>query len=183
MLPFAVASLPTDVKAYSIGAFEDGSDSKLYLEEVTSLAANIPYVIGGAWEVESLTGDAQGIAVAYTTGWLTGTYVQMDAPDKSYILQKPADKAAGFFEVDYKYLDENEMDYPNVNSNRAYLTVPAEENPQGVKSFILGDFADAIQSVMSGVAAGEIYDLGGRKVSKMQKGNVYIVNGKKVAVK
>ena len=170
MLPFAVAELPENVKAYSVSELKDDQE-ELDLVEVTALEANKPYIIEGAWE-ETLTGDAQGTALNYTDGLLTGTYERIAAPNESYILQKQND-VVGFYQV-----DTNEAQ-PNVPANRAYLTVPAA----GVKAFFLGNDTDAIKSVFDGVAAGDIYDLAGRKVAKMQKGNVYIVNGKKVLVK
>ncbi len=168
MLPFAVASLPTDVKAYTCAAI---NGQTLTLTEATALEANKPYIIEGAWD-EIVSGDAQGTALEYTDGLLTGTYAQIAAPDGSYILQKQ-DETVGFFQVD------NSVAHPFVPENRAYLTAPSS----GVKAFFLGGNADAIQSVFTKVAAGEIYDLAGRKVQKMQKGGVYIIDGKKVSVK
>lgn len=176
MLPFAfaVADLPEKVTVWSVSEL-DGD--KLTLNKVEdALEANKPYIIEGAWN-EMLTGDAQGAASTYTDGLLTGTYVQMDAPNGKYILQKQDDKV-GFFEVDYSVFDSEEK-YPKVKANRAYLTAPTA----GVKAFYLGDIETAIKSVFDGVANGDIYDISGRKVQKMQKGNAYIVNGKKVIVK
>lgn len=172
MLPFAVASLPSGVKAYSVSGLDGKNNDHLTLAEVNALEANKPYIIEGAWE-ETLTGDAQGAALSYTDGLLTGVYERTAAPNESYILQKQND-VVGFYQV-----DTNEAQ-PNVPANRAYLTAPASG---GVKAFFLGDTEDAIKGVFDGVAAGEIYDIAGRKVTKMQKGNVYIVNGKKVIVK
>ena len=51
----------------------------------------------------------------------------------------------------------------------------AEEAFQGVLTGIYGIGADQL--------SGTIYDLGGRKIQKVQRGGVYIVNGKKVLVK
>lgn len=168
MLPFAVASLPTDVKAYTCDAI-DGQT--LTLIEATALKANKPYIIEGAWE-ENVTGDAQGTALTYTEGLLTGTYAKIAAPVGSYVLQNQSD-VVGFYQVE-------DGTIPNVPANRAYLTTDPSTD---VKAFFLGGNADAIQSVFTKVAAGEIYDLAGRKVQKMQKGGVYIIDGKKVSVK
>ena len=176
MLPFAVASLPDGVKAYTCA--EVSGQSLTLIEVTTGLEANKPYIIEGSWEAV-LTGDAQGTALTYTEGLLTGTYKDIDAPDGKYIMQKQNEKV-GFFLVDYAYLEGNSLNKPRVKANRAYLTTPAAG---GVKAFFLGDTEDAIKGVFDGVAAGEIYDLAGRKVQNMQKGNVYIVNGKKVIVK
>ncbi len=169
ILPFAVASLPSGVKAYSVSEL---SGSSLTLVEVTELEANKPYIIEGAWD-ETLTGDAQGTALTYTEGLLTGTYVDYTTVGGEYVMQKQGDKV-GFFQVGTEDTDAK----PVVRANRAYLTTSSP-----VKAFFFEDAADAIKGVFDGVAAGEIYDLAGRKVQNMQKGNVYIVNGKKVIVK
>ena len=168
MLPFAVTSLPSGVKAYTCAAV-DGTT--LTLTEVDALEANKSYIIEGAWN-ETLEGDAQGTALTYTEGLLTGVYASQLAPVDSYVLQNNAD-GVGFYKV-------AESKQPTVGANRAYLTVPAAAG--GVKAFYFNT-ETAIKSVMSGLQSGDIYDLSGRKVSKMQKGNVYIVNGQKVAVK
>lgn len=169
MLPFGGLEVPAVVKAYTCAAVDDKS---LTLETVSALEANKPYIIEGAWN-ETVSGDALGAALTYTEGLLTGTYADMDAINETYILQKQ-DEKVGFFQV-----DTNEAQ-PKVRANRAYLTVPSSA---GVKAFYLGGVADAIQNVFTKVAAGEIYDLAGRKVQKMQKGGVYIIDGKKVSVK
>lgn len=169
MLPFAVASLPEGVKAYSCAAVNGAT---LTLDEVVALEANKPYIIEGAWN-QTLTGDAQGTALNYTEGLLTGVYAATPAPVDSYVLQNNDDKV-GFYLV-------TDVDHqPTVGANRAYLSAPA-----GVKAdafFFDEGTATAIKSVFDGVAAGEVYDLAGRKLQKLQKG-VNIVNGKKVLVK
>ena len=166
MLPFAVDELPEGVKAYTCA---EANGALLVLEEVYALEANKPYIIEGAWEAV-LTGDAQGTALNYTEGLLTGVYEATVAPVGSYVLQKQEDKVAF-----YKVVEDNQ---PTVGANRAYLTAPTSS----VKAFFF-DEATAIKSVFDGVAAGNIYDMAGRKVSKMQKGGVYVVNGKKVVIK
>ena len=169
MLPFAVTEIPEGVKVYSCA---EANGATLTLVEVKALEANKPYIIEGAWN-ETLTGDAQGTQLQYTEGMLTGTYAKIAAQDGWYILQKQGEKV-GFFKVDTSRAT------PNVGANRAYMPAPATGD---VKAFYFGGDADAIQSVFDGLVNGDAYDLGGRKVSRLQKGNVYIVNGKKVVVK
>ena len=68
----------------------------------------------------------------------------------------------------------------NYKPYRAYITGP--EDASLVKGFgISDDMEDAINSVMS-TENGEIqlYDLSGRKVSKVRNGEIYIMNGRKV---
>jgi hypothetical protein len=156
ILPFAVASIPEGVKVYSCAAV-DGST--LTLTQVKALEANKPYIIEGAWEA-TLTGDAQGIALNYTEGLLTGTYERIAAPNGSYVLQKHDDKV-GFFKVD------TSVKQPNVPANRAYLTV----SNSSAKAFYFGGDAtgiSAIEALMNGDA--EIYNVSGVKQNTLQKG-------------
>lgn len=172
MLPFAQA-LPEGVKAYSVSELKADKE-KLDLVEVTALEANKPYIIEGDWEA-NLTGDAQGTALEVEVGLLTGVYADQTATVGTYVLQMPDAGKVGFYQV-----ADGKDNQPTVTANHAYLTAPASSE---VKAFFLDEgTATAIQSVFSGVAAGEIYDLSGRKLNKLQKG-VNIVNGKKVMVK
>jgi len=171
ILPFN-AAVPAGVTAYSVAKTEG---STLTLVEENAFVANTPYIVfaeSGATETLSGLGSAYTDAT-YNTGWLTGVYAAIDAPAGTYVLQNN-DNKVGFYRVE-------SGEEPTVGANRAYLTVPAAAGD--VKAFFFGDdTATAIQSVFSGVAAGEIYDLSGRKLNKLQKG-VNIVNGKKVMVK
>jgi uncharacterized protein YjdB len=172
MVPFYV-ELPEGVKAYSVSELE-ADNEKLDLVEVTALEANKPYIIEGDWEA-NLTGDAQGTALEVEVGLLTGVYADQTATVGTYVLQMPDAGKVGFYQV-----ADGENNQPTVTANHAYLKAPASTE---VKAFFLDEgTATAIQSVFSGVAAGEIYDLSGRKLNKLQKG-VNIVNGKKVMVK
>ena len=171
MLPFAVASLPTGVKAYTCA---EANGNSLTLVEATTLEANKPYIIEGAWN-ETLTGDAQGIALTYTEGLLTGVYVEQVVPAGKYVLQNQATNGIGFYEV-------GEGSTGKLKANRAYLNAP--ESASGIKAFFFGEGGeDAIHSVFSGIAAGEVYDLSGRKVASMHKGGVYVVGSKKIVVR
>jgi len=166
--PFEV-TLPAGVKAYTVDAVEN---NVLMMTEVTEkIAANTPVVLNAETTVNELVSGTMVASTDLSEGLLTGTYEEISAPVGSYVLQMQGTNV-GFFKV--------EDVQPKVKANRAYLTAPAAG---GVKAFFLGDTEDAIKGVFDGVAVGEIYDLAGRKVQNMQKGNVYIVNGKKVIVK
>lgn len=169
MLPFAVTEIPSGVKVYSCAALEG---QLLTLTEVTAMEANKPYIIEGTWN-ETLTGDAQGTALTYTEGLLTGVYATTAAPVGSYVLQKLNDKVA-FYVVE-------EGKQPKVGANRAYLTAPAGSN---VKAIFFDDTATGINGINAGgdFENAVIYNLSGQRVSNPSKG-IYIVNGKKVLVK
>ena len=170
ILPFAVASLPEGVKAYTCG---DAVNGVLTLDEVTALEANKPYIIEGAWN-ETLTGDAQGVALNYTVGLLTGTYEDIDAPDGKYIMQKQNDKV-GFYHVDYAYLDANQMTYPKVKANRVYLTAP--EDATGARAFFFDGGETTGISAIEALANGDaqIFNVNGVQQPRLTKGLNIIV--------
>ena len=168
-VPFAV-TIPSGIKAYAVSGL---SGNLLTLAEIeTTIPAGTPVI---------LEGGANTYTFDITTGGsyegdnkLEGTYLQKAADDGSYILQSQNNKV-GFYQVD------TSIAQPNVPANRAYLSVPAS-TPNPVKAFYFEDATDAIQNVFEGISNGEIYNLAGQRISKLQKG-VNIVNGKKVMVK
>ncbi|MBR1683012.1 MAG: Ig-like domain-containing protein [Bacteroidaceae bacterium] len=166
--PFDVA-IPAEVTAFTV----DGvNGSTLNMTEVTTtIPANTPVVLYKESTLASTTFYGKAIEGTPTEGLLTGVYTATPAPAGTYVLQNN-DSKVGFYQV-------AEGEQPTVGANRAYLTAPAQG---GVKAFFFDDTATAIQNVFDGVAAGEVYDLAGRKLQKLQKG-VNIVNGKKVIVK
>lgn len=170
MLPFSGLELPVGVTAYTCAAVE-GTTLTLAKVESGVLEANKPYIIEGAWK-ETVTNNAQGTALTYTEGLLTGVYADTDAPVSSYVLQN-LDSKVGFYKV-------AEGKQPSVGANHAYLTVPASE----VRAYFFGGEATGIETVkalMSGTA--EIYSLGGARQNGLQKGvNIIKQNGKTMKV-
>lgn len=165
--PFDV-TIPADVTAYTI---DDAEGNTLKMTEVsTTIKANTPVVLFKESALDATTFYGMPVAGEPTEGLLTGVYTETVATAGTYVLQKN-DDLVGFYEV-------ATGEEPTVGANRAYL----KARTTGVKAFFFSD-ATAIKNVFDGVAAGNIYDLNGRKVSKMQKGGVYVVNGKKVLVK
>lgn len=156
ILPFAVATLPDGVKAYTCAAKE--SDTQLTLVEVTALEANKPYIINGEWD-ETKTGWGLGAAISNTEGWLTGVYAKTDAPVGSYVLQNNAAGVGFYLVADGKQ--------PTVGANRCYLTVS-----DAARAFYLLDSEataiKAIETLTSGEA--EIYNAAGARVNGLQKG-------------
>lgn len=158
ILPFAVASLPAGVKAYSCSEVDGNS---LILVEVDALEANKPYLIEGVWN-ETLTGDAQGTKLTYTDGLFTGVYASQAAPVGTYVLQKIKDKVA-FYVVG----DGNQ---PTVGANRVYMT-----EPSNVKSVYYFDGEDNIATGINAIDAlingdAEIFNAAGVKMPTLQKG-------------
>lgn len=168
--PFDV-EIPSGVTAYTV---DDVAGDVLEMNEVTggTIGANTPVVLYSESTVAE-TFYGKTVDGTPTVGLLTGVYTETTAPNNgsSFVLQDGA-KGIGFYKV--------VTDDIKVPANRAYLNYSGGDD---VKAFFFGGGEDAIKSVFDGVAAGEIYDLSGRKVAKMQKGGAYIVNGKKVIVK
>lgn len=170
IFPFTPA-LPSGVTAYSCEAADDNT---LTLEEVATPAANVPYILyAEEGNSGSLSGWGTASTTTYTTGWLTGTYEDMAAPNESYILQNQSG-TVGFYQVD---IDEAT---PQVKANRAYMTIPS-----GARAyFFAGGEATAVKALnalTSGKA--EIFNLKGERISKLQKGmNIIMTDGKSLKV-
>ena len=162
-------TIPGGVTAYTIVVESNNSLTMTALDG--KIPAGTPVVLEGdedTYDFDIATSDAFA-----GENDLVGTYVTIAAPNESYILQKH-DAEVGFYQVD------TSVATPNVPGFRAYL--PASAVGGGVKAYFFNK-TDVIKDVFKGVAAGEIYDLSGAKVAKMQKGKAYIVNGTTVTVK
>lgn len=170
-------------KLYTIKEYKT-DENKIMLEEATSITAGVPYIYH-----RNLTASAP-IANAITYSWgegdadtpnndgfLKGTFEATTAPLGSYVLQTD-----GMFHP----VRSNTI---KVGAYRAYLELPGLDNTGGVeeaKNFLMV-FEDDVVNGVNGVydhvgsmAPTVYYDLMGRKVSSPAKGQVYIVNGKKV---
>lgn len=120
--------------------------------------------------------DVEGDAYANngTNGYLSGQFVTTaKAADASiYTLQNKSTHGIGM----YKY------NGTNIKAFRAYLpyTAPAE---RGALRIVFDDVTTGIEGIeVNDGGKTAIYDLSGRRVSRMTKG-LYIVNGKKVFIK
>jgi len=167
--PFAVATLPAGVKAYTV---DDVNDAELVLTEVTEIAANTPVVLYSETVVnETVKGAGVGEGTV-TKGLLVGVYADTAAPAGSYVLQSQADGVKFYLVGDVK---------PTVKAGHAYITLPEES---GVKALGFDAITTAIHNidVAKAVNDGAIYNLAGQQLNRMQKG-INIVNGKKVLVK
>lgn len=147
---------------------------KVELEEVETPEANKPYILKASKDVNtSVSGWGTATADSYTEGALTGVYTAatIAAGANNYVLQTQSDVQA-FYKVDAAF---------TATAYRAYLTA---ETAGGVKALYF-DFGG--ETAIKGVEAADmqnatIYNLAGQRVNKAQKG-IYVVNGKKVAVK
>ena len=172
ILPFD-AELPKGVKAYSCS---EADGETLTLTEATSIKANTPYLMNGYENKHNFSEYGLADKDSYTEGLFTGTYVEYNttANSNTYVLQN-IDGEVAFYLV-------GEKKQPTVRPYRIYMTYKAAAGAPKFRisredtTSIEGSELDAQDSVI-------IYDLMGRKVNTMEKGGIYIVNGKKVMIK
>ena len=74
--------------------------------------------------------------------------------------------------------------YVIVYKDGEFVSVDANDVPaNAVYPTLYGTHATGIENVVTGSEVNAIYDLQGRKIEKVTKGGIYIVNGKKTYVK
>lgn len=171
ILPFN-AELPEGVKAWSCG---EANDDVLELVEAESIVANTPYLMNGYESTHTFSGYGLADKDSYTEGLFTGTYVDYTttANSNTYVLQNKDG------EVAFYLVGENAQ--PTVKPYRIYMTYEAAA---GAPKFRLGRGTTAIEGTeFDAQGSVLIYDLMGRRVTTMEKGNMYIVNGRKVVIR
>lgn len=134
--------------------------------EITSFEADDCTLAGSVTDVEK--SDEYE-----TSGKFTGSLVKTIVP------------ADGLFIADNKFWYSTGK--TNIKAFRGWFELGAvldKETDFGVKlNFVLDNNPTAIDSIDGELRNGQIYDLGGRKISKPTQKGIFIVNGKKVAVK
>jgi len=168
ILPFTPNIENSNIKFYSCS--EVGTETvKLTLVE-TPPAANTPYIIyneGTEDYSKNLSGWGTASADSYKVDLLTGVYTTAYVPENSYVLQTQ-DAGQAFYLVSGTF---------EATAYKCYLTTTS-----GVKALFF-DTETAIKAVeVENTEDAVIYNLAGQRVSKATKG-IYIINGKKVAVK
>ena len=158
--PFAV-TLPNGVSAYTV----EDNGSQLTMTEVqnSTVPANTPVVVSSEEVVsEVVTGRNVATGNSYQVGSLIGTYVDIDAPNGSYILQNQNGKV-GFYRVD------TSVAQPKVRANRAYLS--SGSNARSSFLFEDSEVIDGINAVKA-LTEGEalIYDMNGVQQPRLKKG-------------
>ncbi|MBP5770569.1 MAG: hypothetical protein J6W75_04320 [Bacteroidaceae bacterium] len=181
IFPFAAdITALSGVKFYSCESVHSVSN-RVQIEEVSTLEANVPYLIqneGADNFSKAVSGWGVATADSYTdeAGLLTGVYTNANINgDNRYVLQTPIEGENEGVQAFYKV----KSDF-TATPYKCYLTYNA-----GADVKMLGfDFGgeDAINGIEAETENAEIFNLAGQRVNKAQKG-IYIVNGKKVAVK
>lgn len=175
-LPFAVTITGAD--AYTLAL--NGAKTGLTMTALDGgvVPAGTPVLLRGTSTsaTAAIAADAATAKEPLNTTALTGVYVNtpVSSGGTDYFLGYNTDNKIGFYH--WKGTE--------LKANRAYLEASKLSSPAGVKGFALNfDLATAIDALNAQEASkGSIYNLAGQRVNKAQKG-IYIVNGKKVAVK
>ena len=166
--PYPVA-LPEGVNAYIVTTVGDGYVTLTRFEGV--IPAETAVILNN--------GEPKGEAVDvdFSTNLLKGTTVDTYIDEEAYILSK-VDGVVGFYKtemVDGIWLN---------NATNAYLPASAVLNKSAAFYGFDWDGTTGIEQITDNrVQSTAIYDLTGRRVEKITKSGIYIVNGKKVLVK
>lgn len=172
VLPFAVPTLPADVKAYSAKGLDD-TGQLVVLSEVTQLAAYTPYILySTSGYTGSLSGavDANKYGEVVSDGLLRGAIAPQKRTD-GYVLQDLGE-GAKFYAMDgVEFL---------IPEGKCWLEMPSAQASAPQYGIQIGATTAITAPTTSATAHGKIYTLDGKLVKTMQPGGIYVVNGKKV---
>lgn len=172
VLPFAVSSLPADVKAYSAKGLDD-TGQLVVLDEVTQLAAYTPYILYSAsGYAGSLSGtvDANKYGEVVSDGLLRGAIAPQKRKD-GYVLQDFGE-GAKFYAMDgVEFL---------IPEGKCWLEMPKAQASAPQYGIQIGTTTGITAPTTAANGHGRIYTLDGKEVKTMQPGSIYVVNGKKV---
>lgn len=172
VLPFAVSSLPADVKAYSAKGLDE-TGQLVVLSEVKQLVAYTPYILySESGYTGSLSGtvDATKYGEVVSDGLLRGAIAPQKCTD-GYVLQDLGE-GAKFYAMDgVEFL---------IPEGKCWLEMPKTQASAPQYGIQIGATTGIIAPITAPTTHGKIYTLDGKEVKTMQPGGIYVVNGKKV---
>lgn len=171
ILPFDVAEVPAGLEVYSCRS-TDGE--YLVLERQASIKAYTPYILYAANGFEgTLSGevDAAKYSETVTDGYLTGTVVaqEIGGGEGHYVMQNKGDGPMFYKVADTSF---------SIQPGKCWLTLPAEM--QSSVAFRLDGTTSVGHPEFKIQDSEFIYDLTGRRVSKIAERGIYIIDGRKV---
>ena len=171
--------IPSNVKAYTVSAINDGSVDLTQVQGV--LPANAPVVIEAEEGEYCFVETTEARQEELGNNWLEGTLadaVIQKAEGWSYYVLGVVDGQVGFYNAK---LGEDNTKFKNT-ANKAYLLVQGK-SPIASYSFRFGEGTTNVENVVVENEVKAIYDLTGRRIEAITAPGIYIVNGKKVLVK
>ena len=200
-LPFEY-TIPEGVRVECLSEIETETKTFVFDAEIKTMSANKPYIIKNNTGAKALFAPLNGAEVKATPEEMTvrvdgvdaefvGTYTTKTSTELMEITDDAAKYDILFFGSDGQlyYLSQGVTEKViTFKPFRAYIRVPkgAIDWTDGQQARVRHRNAETtdIEELELGTQNSEsIYDLMGRKVTTMEKGKMYIVNGKKVIVK
>ena len=159
-------SVPQGLTAYVV---TEVADASIKLSPVETLKANNPYILNGAKGTYTLS-----IALGVEAPAANLLQISTESTGNGvYVLAKPEGNEVGF----YKWAGNS------LGAGRVYLPAPSASAPEFL-NFVFDGETTGIKAIENGRLAidNAVYNLAGQRVANPTKG-LYIVNGKKVAIK
>ena len=171
---YTTLTLPVDATLEGVSAYAPTLSEGGYFvctDTLTAIPANTPVVLIGESENATATVSAT-VSPAETTNTLSGTMqaIANREGQNVYVLSVDDSNNLGF----YKYEGEN------IPGFKAYYVGTAPEADGYILKFADDNITGIVSAENAAAAAQTHYDLQGRRVTAPQKGQLYIVNGKKV---
>ena len=182
---------------YDTDVQTDGTTKAYYIESATSTSATLTETANDGRDIPAHTAVvlineeqatstvltlASGLTqeISETDNLLKGTLTSMTldlSSSSPYYSMGRLNGQIGF----YKF-NSNGTTSITLGAHKAFLEVPGASNSNGF-TLTLDDVTGINEIVNSKSSNSKCYDLWGRKVAAPQKGEIYIVNGKKVIMK
>ena len=157
--------------------------STLQLEKVAEAKANTPYIVRGTPGTYNLNGNYCGLKDSYSTPFLTGVYVDTQAPDGAYVMQDQKVNGLGFYQV-------AKGQNITISPYRCYLN--AQKMAMSRLQLGFGEATGVDEVAGEGSECVDVYSVSGIllrskvKAADALKGlqpGVYVVNNKRVTVR
>lgn len=173
VLPFDVAALPEGLKAYSAKRVDD-TNTAVVLDEVKSLKAYTPYILyaeNGYTGTLTGTVDAANYVEVAHDGYLYGA-VAAQKQTEGYVLQNQGEGSRFYSMADGEY---------DIPEGKCWLKVENDKAASASYALSFGDTHTGIATVPTAASTPKaIYTLDGIRVSEMQPGCIYVVDGQKI---
>ena len=164
--PWNISVIPEGVEA-SAAQVNKNKEGFVHLEGVTAIPAGEAVVLKGAEGTYTFFGTSEAVELGADNDLIAAT-AEVEADGTQYILAVD-EEGPGFAKA---------TPATKIPAGKGYLVI----TESGAKPFYpFGDSATGIAKVENTID-GVIYNVAGQRLQKMQKG-IYIVNGKKIAVK